>query len=88
MKEVKTIQDVFPAVDELIAFLRDHGDEELARSLYHRLHHVSWTSGSELYEELRDIMRATGGSNGNDGNAMGAEQMTRIVAVIERELAL
>ena len=56
MKQIQTIEDVYPALDELIAELKAADQSRLATVLHHRLHEVAWTSGLELFEELRTVL--------------------------------
>src|SRR3989338_9896998 len=55
MLKVNEIKDVYPAVEELILVFKEKGKVDLASKLYHRMHKVSWTSVSELLEELLKI---------------------------------
>lgn len=56
MKEILTIDDVYSAIDELITELNMAGHSKLATILYHRMHQVAWTTRSELFEELQNIL--------------------------------
>mgnify|MGYP001770450562 CR=1 FL=1 len=56
MKQVQTIDDVYPAVEELIAELRPLESSNLAAILDHRMHRVAWTDRSELFEELQKVL--------------------------------
>ena len=51
-----TQQDVCTAVTELIAGLNAQGHHKLARILEHRMYKVTWTSSSELFEELEKVL--------------------------------
>ena len=48
--------DIFAEIDQLISELRTHNLNALADILDHRLHRVAWTSGSELREELKNVL--------------------------------
>jgi hypothetical protein len=50
-------QDVYTAVAELIAGLNAQGHHKLANILEHRMYKVPWTSSSELFEELENVLR-------------------------------
>jgi hypothetical protein len=56
MSPIRTIDDLYAAVDDLIAELNSINRSQLADVLHHRLHTVSWASGSELLEELRSLL--------------------------------
>jgi len=44
--------DIYHEIDNLVKELKIHGMEDFADILSHRVHKVSWTSSSELFEEL------------------------------------
>jgi hypothetical protein len=54
--EQKQPDNVYRAMEELIAELRASSNSALADKLYHRIHSVSWTTQSELLEELKFIL--------------------------------
>jgi len=56
MKQIQTIDDVFPALDELSTELMAADHSHLAATIQHRLHKVAWTVRSELFEELRQVL--------------------------------
>lgn len=56
MIKVQTAEDVYPALDELVAELNATGHSRLATILHHRMHQVAWTARSELFEELREVL--------------------------------
>jgi len=56
MKQIKVTQDVYPALDELVIELKKTNQRHLAVSLHRRMHEDVWTTGSELYEELQNIL--------------------------------
>ncbi len=55
MKVTKS-NDIYKAVDVLIVQLRTEGAASLADALHHRMHSVSWTTQSELLEELQSVL--------------------------------
>jgi hypothetical protein len=59
MKRVQTIEDVYPAIDELIVELRAFAGSNLANILDHRMHRVAWTDRAELLEELQRVLSKT-----------------------------
>lgn len=56
MLDVRTQDDVYPAVDELVSALNLLGETNLAAKLQHRVQVVAWTARSELFDELRKIL--------------------------------
>ncbi len=55
-REIKTVQDIYAAVDILVTELASQNLVELANKLSFRVHEVAWTSGSELLEELQEVI--------------------------------
>lgn len=56
MLDVRTIDDIYPAVREIIEELRKAGLENQAAILTHRMTKVAWTSRDELFEELVKVL--------------------------------
>jgi hypothetical protein len=56
MKQLQTVEDVYPAIAELIAELKLAGHSELAEMLHHRMYQCVWTTRSELFEELKKVL--------------------------------
>ncbi len=83
MRNVTGVVDVYPAIEEMIQILKESGNEALASILDHRMHQVSWTSGSELLEELKDVLQDYMSSDQFIENEM-SEQMKKIVTVIKK----
>jgi hypothetical protein len=54
MKQIPSIDDVYPILDELIVEIKEADQSHLAAILHHRLHEVAWTTCLELFEELRN----------------------------------
>lgn len=50
-------EDIYAAVADLIGTLRVHGQHRMAIILEHRMYKVSWTSSSELFEELANVLK-------------------------------
>ena len=53
MINVKKIDDIYPAVEELIKILAQNNEQHYSDVLSHRMYKVSWTSRDELFEELQ-----------------------------------
>jgi len=56
MIQIQTIEDVYPALDELIIELKAAGELRLSELIHHRTHVVAWTARSELFEELQNVL--------------------------------
>ena len=56
MKQIQTTEEVYPAIEELIAELKLGSHSKLAAILHHRMHQVAWTTRSELFEELQSVL--------------------------------
>jgi hypothetical protein len=86
MLRVQTIEDVYPALDELIVELRVADESRLAAILDHRLHHVAWTTRAELFEELRKILAKAVKDGGSKLPRILRDQMQRVSLVIDSSL--
>ena len=56
MIEVRTTEDIYPALREIIEELRKAGLEKHGAILTHRMTKVAWTSRNELFEELVKVL--------------------------------
>jgi len=56
MINVKKIDDIYPAVQELIKILAQNNEQHYSDVLSHRMYKVSWTSRDELFEELQKVL--------------------------------
>lgn len=56
MNNVLTVEDIYPALRELICGLRNAGVDRYAAILTHRMTKVAWTSRDELFEELVRVL--------------------------------
>jgi hypothetical protein len=54
--EVRSPEDLYPMVEDLILKLGRCGARRLALVLDHRMHKVAWTSAFELLAELREVL--------------------------------
>jgi hypothetical protein len=81
MKTIKTIEDVYLALDQFIEELRAKGDMEWANLLDHRLHKVAWTTHSELLEEVRAVLTSRSAPNETVRNEIGL-----LTSMIDRTL--
>lgn len=57
MTNINKIEDIYPAIDELIKILASENEQRISNILQHRMYKVSWTSRSELLEELQRILK-------------------------------
>jgi hypothetical protein len=86
MKQVQTIEDVCPAVEELIAELKALEGSNLSAILDHRMHRVAWTARSELFEELQKVLTKALESERADLSGAARNQMRLVLRVIEKYL--
>lgn len=86
MKRVETVEDIYPALDELVVELKAIGKSRLAAILNHRVHQVAWTARSELFEELQKILAETLKSDQVQLPELLDEQIQRVLVVIEESL--
>jgi hypothetical protein len=82
MKQVLSVEDIYPAVDELVVELKAAGASRLAASLHHRVHQVAWTSRSELFEELQKVLGQGLESDESTLPEMLRNQIDRVLSVI------
>lgn len=54
---LKTNDEIYPKVENLIKELQRMGTSKLAAVLEHRMHKVAWTTRQELLEELENVLR-------------------------------
>ena len=85
MIDVQTSQDVYPAVGELIALLEEAGHQRVAVVLRHRMYEVSWTSGSELLEELKKVLEGFTALDARTIDGALVDQMRAIIRVIDAD---
>ncbi|HUV63272.1 MAG TPA: hypothetical protein VMW24_05195 [Sedimentisphaerales bacterium] len=85
MIDVKSVQDVYPAIEELIPVLEQLGYRDVSCKLDHRIHKVCWTSATELFEELGKLLRGVNSSKLDIGPDL-QKNLERLLAVIEQHL--
>ena len=86
MKQIQTVDDVYPAVEELIAELKSASHSKLAGILHHRMHLVAWTARSELFEELQSVLMKALQSEGAKLSEPLRNQMQQTARVIDSYL--
>ncbi len=86
MKQIQTIEDVYPAIEELIAELKLANHSKLAGILHHRMHQVAWTARSELFEELQSVLTEALQSEGANLPEPLRNQMRQTARVIDSYL--
>ena len=84
MIQIQSPDDIYPAVVELIALLKQHPTSKLSAILDHRMHKVAWTTGSELLEELRSVLTKVRSDEAFDADILA--QVERLIAVINEKL--
>jgi hypothetical protein len=78
----KISEDVYTAVAELIRVLKAQGQQKIVTLLEHRMYRVSWTSSSELFEELENVLKnflAENKSGLNDQTIAIAEHIVKAI---------
>ncbi len=84
LKIQRKLENVYPAVKELIEELKLSGQAKLAETLHHRMYEVPWTTGTELYEELKNIFTEILTSKKIEVSESLKNQMKEIVLTIEK----
>lgn len=82
MLKIQTEEDIYPALDELIDELKTAGHLRLAAILNHRMRQVAWTTRSELFEELRNILTKTLESDEMKLSKLLKEQINQVLFAI------
>lgn len=82
MKQVHTVEDVYPALDEVAIKLRAIGESRVAAILQHRMHEVAWTARSELFEELQSVLTKALEPHATTLPQSLKEQIERVLLVI------
>ena len=62
MQAIDTLDEFYNAVERLIVSLRSNMHEQEANIIDHRMHIVSWTTSSELLDELSEVLDKMKGS--------------------------
>ena len=83
MRRVQTVEDVYPAIDELIVEAGAAGHARLATILHDRMYQAVWTAGSELIEELQDVLTQALESDGPKLPDSLKQQMKQVLLVID-----
>lgn len=86
MIKITKIEDVYAAIDELIKVLAQKNEQRVSDILDHRMYKVSWTSSSELFEELQGILRNFLQEKRSNLDNLIVGQIEEILKTIERSL--
>jgi hypothetical protein len=86
MIEITKIEDVYPAIDELIKVLAQKNEQRVSDILDHRMYKVSWTSSGELFEELQGVLKNFLQEKRSDLDNLIVGQIEEILKTIERSL--
>jgi len=86
MIHVKKIEDVYPAIEELIKVLAQKNEQKISDLLHHRMYKVSWSSSSELFEELQGVLKGFLQKEGRNLDKRIADQIEDILKAIEEDL--
>jgi DNA gyrase/topoisomerase IV subunit A len=81
---MKKSENVYDAVATLIDSLLGSNEQQFASILQHRMYKVSWTTKSELLEELQSLLKDK--LIGNSENILLTEQMKNVLKLITDEL--
>jgi hypothetical protein len=87
MMKVNKIEDIYPAIDELIKVLAQNNKQRLSNILHHRMYKVSWTSRDELFEELSNVLKSMLKNEKHELDPSVIEQIAGIHRLIDEVLA-
>ena len=57
MEKINKIKNIYAEIDDLIAILNEEGERCISDIIRHRMYKISWTSRSELFEELQKVLK-------------------------------
>jgi hypothetical protein len=83
MVPIRTLDDLYSAVDQLITELNSLNRTRFAGVLSHRLYDVAWTTGSALLEELRSLLNEALSANAEPLPLAVKQKIQRILTGIE-----
>ena len=83
MRQVQSVEDVYPALDDVVVELRAAGTSQLAGVLHHRMHQVSWTSRSELFGELQRVLTEALEADAEKLPRLLEQQIERVLRVMQ-----
>jgi len=86
MQSMSNTDGIYCAVGQLIALLHEVDQDRVADILDHRLNRVAWTSGSELLEEVRNILEDGEHLQNVTCTPQLAERVAAIVEMIDEHL--
>jgi hypothetical protein len=84
MININNIEDIYPAIDELIKVLPHKNEQRLSDILKHRMYKVSWTSRSELFEELQNVLRGFLQEKTSGFDKVIVDQIKQVLLTIEK----
>jgi len=84
MINVHTIEDIYPAIDELIKVLPQKNKQCISNVLSHRMYKVSWTSRDELFEDLQNVLKDFLKKEKDDLDSLIVDQVNDILQLIEK----
>lgn len=81
-----TPEEIYTELEKLITLLKSDGNDPLAKILEHRMYKVSWTSSTELLENIASILTDYVGDNidtlNNDAVKKAKSIIQKIGAII------
>lgn len=74
---------IYNELESLIVLLKSDGNDRLAKILEHRIYKISWTSSTELLENIQSILNDFAGENIGAKNKDTLEKVKFIIKEIE-----
>lgn len=78
-----TPEKIYAEIGKFIPLLKSGGNDKLARILEHRMYKVSWTSSTELLENVASILTDYINDHENTSDRVAVEQAKSIIKKIE-----
>lgn len=78
MTKIEQPDEIYLDIEILIDFLKTNGQHKMAAILEHRMYKVSWTSSSELLEEIENVLKRFQEESGSVLDTEASKKMKRI----------
>lgn len=85
MINIEKIEDIYPAIDELIIAL-DKSDRQryFSKVLKHRMYEIAWTTRSELLQEISKVLKDLIENEKNNLDDAISGQIDKILNIIHK----
>lgn len=85
MINIENINDIYPALEELMVFFEKNDQKYISSIIQHRLHKVKWTTRNELFDEISKVLSDYVRMNRGNLDVAINNQINRILDIINRK---